>query len=89
MNYGMIRSKETSVFGSKRGDKMSKEMDFFIYLLERYAHEKQTTASEVLKKWDDLELTNFIYEMYEIYHTERLKNAFDDIDALINEKMSA
>ena len=68
---------------------MSKEMTFFIYLLERYANKKQTTAPEVLSEWDKLGLTDFIYEMYEIYHTERLQNAFDDIDTLVNEKMSA
>jgi hypothetical protein len=67
---------------------MSREMEFFIYLLERYAHEKQMSASEVLKKWDELNLTDFIYEMYEIYHTERLQNAFDDIDLLVQEKVS-
>jgi hypothetical protein len=31
-------------------------------------------------------LTDFIYSMYEIYHIERLENAFDDIDRLILEK---
>lgn len=65
---------------------MSKEADFFIYLLERYAESKDKTAFSVLKQWDDLDLTDFIYDMYEIYHTERLENAFDDIDELILEK---
>ena len=65
---------------------MRKETDFFIYLIERYAEKKNTTASEVLKQWDELELTDFIYDMYELYHTERLQNAFDDIDALVAER---
>ena len=68
---------------------MSKEMIFFIYLLERYASEKQSTAPKILSEWDKLGSTDFIYEMYEIYHTERLQNAFDDIDTLVHEKMSA
>lgn len=67
---------------------MSKESDFFIYLIERYAESKQTTAQKVLKQWDSLNLTDFIYDMYEIYHSERLQNAFDDIDELMLEKQS-
>lgn len=65
---------------------MSKEADFFIYLIERYAEYKDTTALEVLQQWDSLHLTDFIYDMYPIYHIERLQNAFDDIDELILEK---
>lgn len=66
---------------------MSKEADFFIYLIERYADYKMTTAQKVLEQWDGLGLTEFIYDMYEIYHCERLQNAFDDIDELISEKV--
>lgn len=65
---------------------MSKEATFFIYLIERYAENKKTTAQKILKQWDSLGLTDFIYSMYEIYHIERLENAFDDIDRLILEK---
>lgn len=65
---------------------MSKEATFFIYLIERYAENKKTTAQKVLKQWDSLGLTDFIYSMYEIYHIERLENAFADIDRLILEK---
>lgn len=65
---------------------MSKEMDFFIYLLERYAEYKNTTAADILNIWDKLELTDFIYNMYEIYHVECLENAFVDIDKLVAEK---
>ncbi|MFR6292202.1 MAG: DUF3791 domain-containing protein [Peptococcaceae bacterium] len=65
---------------------MGKEMEFFIFLLEQYAAYKQTTADKVLKQWDELELTDFIYDMYELYHIERLENAFADIDRLIAEK---
>ncbi len=65
---------------------MNNEMKFFIYLIERYAEYKNTTANEVLKKWDNLHLTDFIYNMYEIYHAETIENAFKDIDTLTNEK---
>ena len=62
---------------------MSRESSFFIYLIERYAAYKQTSADKILALWDRLELTDFIYDMYEMYHSERLQNAFDDIDALM------
>ncbi|WP_386696954.1 DUF3791 domain-containing protein [Lonepinella sp. MS14436] len=62
---------------------MSKESEFFIYLLERYAEYKHQSADVVLKQWDNLGLTQFIYDMYGMYHCERLQNAFDDIDLLI------
>ena len=67
---------------------MRKETVFFVYLIERYAQYKEKTADLILKEWDELELTDFIYDMYEIYHAERLQNAFDDIDCLIAEKKS-
>lgn len=62
---------------------MTEEMSFFMYLVEHYAEYKSKKTREVLKEWDELNLTTFIYDMYEIYHIERLQNAFDDIDSLI------
>ena len=64
---------------------MSKEMEFFILLLEKYAFYKGRSADEVLKEWDSLDLTDFIFNMYERYHQEAIENAFQDIDALILE----
>lgn len=32
---------------------MSKEMDFFIFLLEQYASHKKLTADKVLELWDN------------------------------------
>lgn len=61
-------------------------MEFFIFLIENYAQYKNTTADKVMKLWDRLELTDFIYDMYERYHIERLENAFEDIDRLVAEK---
>lgn len=68
---------------------MAKEMEFFIFLIEQYAYYKKTTADKVMKQWDELNLTDFIYDMYELYHVERLQNAFDDIDELIAEKQNS
>lgn len=67
---------------------MGKEMEFFIFLIENYAQYKNTTADKVLKLWDKLGLTDFIYDMYERYHIERLENAFEDIDRLVAEKQA-
>ncbi|MBQ8525850.1 MAG: DUF3791 domain-containing protein [Clostridia bacterium] len=64
---------------------MSKEMEFFVFLLEQYAKYKNTTADKVLKLWDELNLTDYIYEMYELYHIEAIDNAFYDIDNKISE----
>ncbi|KIR02603.1 hypothetical protein P261_01418 [Lachnospiraceae bacterium TWA4] len=63
---------------------MSKESEFFAYLLEHYAFYKNTTADQILKILDEKNLTDFIYDMYEIYHVESLENAFKDIDSLIS-----
>ncbi len=68
---------------------MSKEMHFFIYLLEHYAAHKGRAANEILKEWDRLNLTDDIYEMYPRYHCERLENAYDDIDDWIRERETA
>lgn len=64
---------------------MSDEMNFFIFLIEQYAKYKNKRADIILKQWDDLKLTDTIYNMYESYHTEALENAFVDIDKLILE----
>lgn len=61
---------------------MSKEMEFFSFLLEQYAHYKNTTADKVLGEWDELKVTDKIFSMYEMYHSEDLQNAFDDIDMM-------
>ena len=65
---------------------MSKEMNFFIYLLEKYADKKNKNASDILKEWDKLNITQLIYDMYEKYHTVTLENAFEDIDKILESK---
>lgn len=64
---------------------MSKEMEFFIYLIENYAAYKNIGADEVLQKLDELKLTDLIYDMYEMYHQEAIENAYMDIDKLIEQ----
>lgn len=64
---------------------MKTEYAFFIYLLERYAEYHNRPTPDVLQQWDDLGITQRILEMYEQYHSERLQNTFDDIDAMIAE----
>lgn len=64
---------------------MPRETSFFIYLLEHYAASKGTPAGIVLAQWNQLGLTNFFYDMYEMYHAEALENAFVDIDRRVAE----
>ena len=62
---------------------MSKETRFFIHLIERYAEYKHSTAEKLLQQWEEADMVDFTYDMYELYHVERLENAFEDIDKLI------
>ena len=62
---------------------MSEEMIFFMYLLEFYAAYKNRKTADVLKEWDARGITQKIYDNYWGYHTERIENAFMDIDSLI------
>ena len=65
---------------------MAKEMEFFSFLMEQYAAYKETTANKILAQLEEKKLTDFVYGMYERYHTEALENAFDDIDRLLEAK---
>ncbi len=63
--------------------RLDKKFRFFAYLIESYAVYKNTTADVIIKILDEKGLTDFVYDMYEIYHTETIENAFTDIDSLI------
>lgn len=65
---------------------MTKEMNFFIFLIENYAAYKKIGADDVMKKLEELKLTDVVYNMYERYHQEAIENAYKDIDMLIEEK---
>ena len=58
-------------------------LDVYKRQLEQYAVYKKTTADEVLKILEEKNLTDFVYDMYDVYHTETLDNAFMDLDSLI------
>ena len=68
---------------------MTEEMAFFIYLLEQYAAHKNRMTGDVLRVWDEHNLTQVIYDNYWVYHTERIENAFDDIDCMLATGKSA
>jgi len=65
---------------------MSKEMEYFIYLIEHYAAYKNKNANEVMKELEKLKLVEEILNRYEFYHIEKIENAYDDIDKLIADK---
>ena len=67
---------------------MAREMQFFMYLIERYAEYKNSTAGDILTLWDEIGISKYIYDMYELYHTEAIENAFADIDRLTAEKQN-
>lgn len=62
---------------------MSEEMKFFLFLIERYAAAKDRFTGDVLREWDDAGVTQEIIDNYEMYHQERIENAFEDIDCLL------
>ena len=63
---------------------MTEEMIFFLYLIERYSNVKNRETGDVLREWDEHDITQEIYDNYEMYHQERLENAYEDIDTLIS-----
>ena len=62
---------------------MTKEMEFFLLLIERYAKAKGRMTGDVLREWENKGITQEIFDGYFEYHQERLENAYDDIDALV------
>lgn len=54
--------------------------------MEQYARYKNTTVDKVLHQLDELNLTDYVFGMYEMYHSEAIENAFADIDKLIEAK---
>lgn len=69
---------------------MTKEQEFFLYLLEYYAEYRNLPTSKVLKELEELDLVDFICnDMYWRYHTEAIENAFEDIDKLISDRKAA
>jgi len=61
--------------------KISDKSEFFIFLLEKYAEAKKISAKEVLNTWNESKMVDYINSMYELYHTERIENAIQDIES--------
>ena len=58
------------------------------YILKYYDKEVVMLMCEKYdyNEMDALNITDFIMDMYERYHCEAIENAFEDIDALIEER---
>ena len=59
---------------------ISDKADFFIFLLEKYAEIKNNSARNILNLWKEKKIVDYINNMYEQYHSERIENAIQDID---------
>ena len=44
---------------------------------------KGVSANEALREWDERGIVQDVADSYEMYHAERLENAFEDIDAML------
>lgn len=62
---------------------MTDELKFFILLLEKYAYDKNIPTADVLLEWEEKNLVQEIYDSYEVYHTERIENAYEDVEHLM------
>ncbi|MCD8045537.1 MAG: DUF3791 domain-containing protein [Clostridiales bacterium] len=62
---------------------MSKELVFFIFLIENYAYAKNKSTGKVLQEWDKKKITQEVFDNYEMYHQECIENAYEDIDCLL------
>lgn len=51
--------------------------------MECYDAYKNKPTGEVLEVWDSLNISDFIFNMHEMYYSESIENAFKDIDSLI------
>ena len=56
--------RKSKIENSEKVFKMSKELKFFILLLERYAYDKNMKTSGVLRYWDKKGITQEVYDSY-------------------------
>ena len=61
-------------------NKLTKETEFFILLIENYAAYHQKSGKEIFNLLFENDLIAYVYTMYELYHIEDIHNAFDDLD---------
>ena len=62
---------------------MNEELSFFIFLLEKYAYDRNIPTAEILRRLEEKNLVQEVYDGYSVYHVERIENAYDDIDNLL------
>lgn len=62
---------------------MSDELRFFIFLIEKYASDKNRSTGDVLREWDEKGVTQEIYDGYWQYSQEAIQNAYADIESLV------
>ena len=66
---------------------ISEESRYFLYLIEQYSMHKGITGKETLDLFEKQNIIEYIYSMYQTYHTERVNNAIEDIDRKIGHAM--
>lgn len=59
---------------------MSREFQFFIYLIERYAAHRGESADVTFNLLKRSSLLDYAVGMYDLYHVEAIENAFADLD---------
>ena len=62
---------------------MTDEIKFFILLLEKYAYDKNYSTADVFREWESKGIVQEILDSYRVYHTERIENAYDDVENLL------
>ena len=67
---------------------LSEESRYFLYLIEQYALYRGITGKQTLDLFEKKNIVEYIYDMYYTYHTERVENAIEDIDRMINGLMN-
>lgn len=63
---------------------MSEKSKYFLFLIEQYALYKGISGKQVLDLFIEKNLIEYIYNMYYTYHTERIENAFEDLDSRLS-----
>ncbi len=67
---------------------MGREIKFFIYLLERYAEHLGVAGDVAYRRLKDAGLVDYAVNMYDLYHTEAIENAFADLDAKVGARLA-
>ena len=62
---------------------MTDELKFFILLIEKYAYDKNLPTADVYRELEKKNLIQEVYDGYPVYHTERIENAYADMENLI------